>query len=221
MFFIPKKKRNKTPNGQRLVGFLKRPRFGTTLLGCVPGNEQVSVEWTFTNTSPEPWPVGCRLRYLGGNVKPIYTSKSTTEVVLPRGTNNQTPACFFSISDISACWHWRDFQWCAWNVTTVKFWGDFWDGDLWPFYMITSLGTTSIFGSLPESFGQCIGLTVYVLDETTVGNWRSCDSPGENFCGLYIYIYFGQGLFFIDYMTVFAGIKQTMQSYGNFEGFSF
>ena len=38
---------------------------------------------------------------------------------------------------------------------------------------------------------------------------------------VYIYIYFGQGLFFIDYMTVFAGIKQTMQSYGNFEGFSF
>lgn len=38
---------------------------------------------------------------------------------------------------------------------------------------------------------------------------------------IYIYIYFGQGLFFIDYMTVFAGIKQTMQSYGNFEGFSF
>lgn len=89
VLFIPKNQ------PQRLVGFLQRPRFGTTLLGCVPGNEQVSVEWTFTNTSPEAWPVGCRLRYLGGNVKPIYTSKSTTEVVLPRGTNNQTPACFF------------------------------------------------------------------------------------------------------------------------------
>ena len=40
----------------------------------------------------------------------------------------------------------------------------------------------SIFGSWPESFGQCIGLTVYI--GWNLGNWRSCDSRGENFCGL-------------------------------------
>lgn len=136
--------RNNTPNGQRLVGFLQRPRFGTTLLGCVPGNEQVSVEWTFTNTSPEAWPVGCRLRYLGGNVKPIYTSKSTTEVILPRGTNNQTPACVFFF---------------VFSLLTLEgmsqrcFLGDFLDGDLW----LSNIHW--IYGSWPERFGQCNGLT--------------------------------------------------------------
>ena len=52
--------------------------------------------------------------------------------------------------------------------------------------------------------------------ETTVGNWKSCDSRGPTFV-----VYSCRGYFSLINMTIFAGIKQTMQSYGNFEGFSF
>lgn len=56
-----------------------------TSLGYIPPQKLVTVEWSFTNTSNETWPVGCRLRCLGGSLKPC-SSRGSSEVIPPNGT---------------------------------------------------------------------------------------------------------------------------------------
>ena len=48
-------------------------------------HDQVTVDWTFTNSSPQPWP-GCRLRFLGGTLRPTTSgAEGQMEPVPPRG----------------------------------------------------------------------------------------------------------------------------------------
>eukprot|EP00435_Cladocopium_sp_Y103_P060792 s281_g22.t1 len=67
-------------------GVQGEPQFGATLLGSLPSEETVTVDWTFTNTSLQPWPPGCRLRFLGGSLRPRSNGQGHVEAVPPRGT---------------------------------------------------------------------------------------------------------------------------------------
>lgn len=62
-------------------------RQGSTQLGVVEPGRIVTVDWTFTNSGAEPWPVGTGLRCLGGSMEPAPESAPAAgaAVAIPPG----------------------------------------------------------------------------------------------------------------------------------------
>lgn len=86
-------------------------RSGVTELGPLQPGKVISIDWTFTN-SGEPWPVGAKLRFLGGNLAHASTFvAASSKVVTLKGGNLVVEAMMTAPLDdgsCEACWQLED-----------------------------------------------------------------------------------------------------------------
>lgn len=72
------------------------------MLGAVPPRQSLTVDWTFTNSGSEIWPVGCRLRSVAGNLAATGIAK-VSDVATPPGGHLTLQATMVAPSEPGPC----------------------------------------------------------------------------------------------------------------------
>lgn len=196
MFFIPKNQRNKTPNGQRFIETWNDP-------GLAPHCWAV-----FLAMSRSVWngPSPIRPRKHGRLDVACVTWVETWSRFTPRNrrqkwfyheaptTKHRHVFFFFGFQPVDMGGIFNDLQRFFWGISGMVIF----DLSIW----FTIGGQLVFLDHDPTHSANVLALTVLHRMKLPFGNWRLLRLSRSNFCGLFM-----QGLFFIDYMTIFAGIK--------------